>query len=76
MTNLLVAGLLMAQASPCMPLVGIPGPSSLLEGNSSQRFFSVGQQRLEREVCALQNPTPLLEMNLSPGAERGTQPSN
>jgi len=76
MTNLLVAGLLLAQASPCMPLVGIPGPSSLLEGNSSQRFFSMGQQRLEQEVCALQSPTPLLEMNLSPGVERGTQPPN
>jgi hypothetical protein len=48
-----------------MPLIGIPGPSSL-GINNSQRLISVGQQRLEREICEYQNPAPLLEINLDP----------
>jgi hypothetical protein len=65
MLPLMAMGLFLAQGSPCMPLISIPGPSSL-GINSSQRFISVGQQRLEREICEYQNPTPLLEIQLDP----------
>ncbi|MEN9216191.1 MAG: hypothetical protein Q6K90_02565 [Gloeomargarita sp. HHBFW_bins_162] len=65
MVNLLATGLLVAQGNPCMPLVGVPGPSSL-GINSSQTFINLGQQRMEREICQFQNPTPLLQINPDP----------
>ncbi|WP_157776235.1 hypothetical protein [Gloeomargarita lithophora] len=58
-----------------MPMTGIPGPSAL-GINSSQRFISVGQQRLEREICEFQHPTPLLEINLDPAPAKDTQQSH
>jgi len=65
MIFLIATGLFLAQGNPCMPLIGIPGSSSL-GINNSQRFISIGQQRLEREICEFQNPTPLLEIQLDP----------
>ncbi|MEN9213831.1 MAG: hypothetical protein Q6J44_02035 [Gloeomargarita sp. DG02_4_bins_56] len=65
MVGLLATGLFLAQSNPCMPLIGIPGPSAL-GINSSQRFINVGQQRMEQEICEFQNPTPLLQINLDP----------
>ncbi|MCS7225867.1 MAG: hypothetical protein NZ821_02630 [Gloeomargarita sp. SKYB31] len=70
----MVMGLLLAQA--CMPPLGIPDAAGL-GINSTQRFMSLGQQRLEQEICRFQNPVILLEIdpNLLPPTEVGSSPS-
>ncbi|MCS6781761.1 MAG: hypothetical protein RMI89_02710 [Gloeomargarita sp. SKYBB_i_bin120] len=69
-----VMGLLMAQV--CSPWIGTPEPAGF-GFNSSQRFFSLGQQRLEQEMCRLyQAPTPSLEISPTVAPADGASPSS
>ncbi len=53
----------MAQAYACRSELDLPAPSSPAS-NSFLRFLGVGQQRLAREICALQQPGRRLERQL------------